>query len=180
MAREMIGPHRRRISQDDGRPADEAEVPGVREVVALREMVGRARNPDPCGVCIEVRWSCRDIDRRIIEEGDLPIGMAHRAKPRTHAVRSLPPGGEVRCREPIGEALCQLQEIEEILEEERVIHRTPLEVAPIREDLFGQLRAEGPQARGLPPVCLRPLEEAAAEEQRLKVRPEMVAKEVIL
>ncbi len=95
--------------------------------------------------------------------------MRHGGEPAPHALRLLPPARDGLLRHRSGIGLREVDEVEQVLLDEAVIHRAELEVAAVGEHLFRELPREDAEAGLAPGVSLLALEKEAGEDERVGV-----------
>ena len=128
----------------------------------------------------ELRWRQSDPENRVVEERDVPVRMAHRGEPREHPAGDVGPALENPGREDRRKNPAHREQIENVAEDDRVIHRAAFEMSAVRENLLGELALENPEAKVEPFSGFVAFEKQPGEHQRLGVGEEMVSEEVVL
>jgi len=113
----------------------------------------------------------------VTEERDLTVGLGPDGQRTQHAPCRLPQALHKPRRCPAGGSSCHVRKVEDGFEEERVVHRAPLDVRAVREDLLGELPAQ-PSLEAEPSVRPRPSEGETAHHEGHQVREIVVSKEV--
>ena len=137
------------------------------------------RDPECGGVVDEPSRRRSDIEGRVREERDLPIRVCPHLEGTTHA-----PGRVFQIvyqtrRRPFGNDPREVQEIQDLFEEQAVVHRTALLVGAVGMDLVAQLRPERGRATE-PSLRIAGFEKQAAEDHCGQVREEVIGLETHL
>src|SRR6476619_1508015 len=118
-----------------------------------------------------------DPKRRVIEETDFSIRMGHLGKPRQHLRGQHLPRPPLRL-ELRREKLTELYQIQQIFEDDSMVHRAKFEMPAIMEDLFIQFDLEQIKAGLQPSVGLGPGKKTACEYQSLGIGQQMIAQQM--
>ena len=106
------------------------------------------------------------------------IARSQRSIAGTRAAQLAPPARAVG--DAGAERADGVEQVEHVLERERVVHRAALELAAVGEDLLGQLAGEDVRAAAQPGVGFAAGEEEAGDDERLGVGEQVVAEQVRL
>ena len=85
------------------------------------------------------------------------------------AVRGVRHRGEQRSGQHVGDGALERNQVEEILDHDRVVHGTALEMTAIREELLAKLPAQDFHAFAQPFAGRRVLEQDTREQEGLRV-----------
>ena len=127
-----------------------------------------------CSIARKLGVCSGDPKRRVIEETDFSIRMGHLGKPRQHLRGQHLPCPSLRI-ELRREKLTELYQIQQIFEDDSMVHRAKFEMPAIIEDLFIQFGVEHIEAGLQPSVGLGPGKKTAREYQSLGIGQQMIA-----
>lgn len=138
------------------------------------------RNAEPCGVVGQLRQRQGDVQSGVVEEGDVAVGVGHGLQPAEHPLSDGAPVGAGYRTFPGRHAVRQIHQIQHILEDNGVVHRTALEVAAIAQDLFGEFAVQQAQPGSPPAFRFGAGEKQAGVDQRLGVGEQVIAQQMML
>ena len=96
----------------------------------------------------ELRRCQSDPESRVVEKRYVPVRMAHRGEPREHPAGDIGPAIVGPGRNDRRENPAHREEIENVLEDDRVIHRAAFEVSAVGQNLLGELPFEDSKTSG--------------------------------
>ena len=99
----------------------------------------QARQRKPARVSIQICRCWSNSKRGIVEQCDLPVRMAHGSQPAQHPVcdvsnpfrQPLPPVSQ-----RLGTGREEIEQVQQVLQNDGVVHRAQLEMPAIRENLL--------------------------------------------
>ena len=138
----------------------------------------RVKDAEPVGISGKCFVARRDPERGIVEQRDLSVGVCHRGEEPKAAFGGGAPPGDDRRRDDSRPALGRVDQIEQVLDEDRVIHRAALEMAAVGELLFVQLRRDDGKAGRAPRIGLSAFEKKSCEDQRFRIGEQVIAEQM--
>src|SRR5258707_264807 len=117
-----------------------------------------------CGIGRKLGVCSGEPKRRVIEESDFSIRMGHLGKPRQHLRGQHLPRPPLRLKLR-REKLTELDQIQQIFEDDSMVHWAEFEMPAIIENLLVQFGVEQIEAGLQPSVGLGPGKKAACEYQ---------------
>jgi hypothetical protein len=172
VARQVVGTERAGVHEQ--RVA--AFAPDV--VAGLRKRsggeIGRVE-AEPSGVFQDRAGSGSDVERSVVEEGDLAVGVAHRRHEPQDRRQAL---FEADARlVPLGE---NVDEVEQSMDEPQLVHRRALDVPAVEKELLAQLLLEHAVGAPLPAFGARAAQAGRHELQRNRALEQVIAAQVVL
>ena len=178
MAGQIVGSDRPHIENGDGIRATHPHVAALGEDHRAVCRPRRRRKAQPRRVGGDLSRRRGDALGGVVEEGDLTIRMGHVRQPAPHPLRRRAPRFHCRIREDSRTGRCQIDQVEQVLEDERVVHRAPLEVAAVGENLLRDLAPQDRKPHAQPSVGFVARKKRAGEHQRLGIGEQVIAEKM--
>ena len=175
MSRLMVRADRSAIAQQAGRTQDRPNVAARLKRHQSRARIRHRIEIETPGVPLERSGRWGDTESGVVEESNLPVRVRHHLEPAAHSGDHPEPIGRWRA----GVGTKQIDQVEQVLEHQRVVHRAQFEMTTIGEYLLMQFTLDDGHPVRIPPFSLRPAEIQPRVHERLCVGEQVIAQQVV-
>ena len=179
VAHQVVGPEGGHVGQQHGVATTGADVAAVGQV--RQAWLRLSRGDGECGgVSLQFLEVGRNAVRAVVEEPQRAVGVRHAAQPVKHARGRFAQPRRQRMHRRFGRrsGADDVQQVEQVFQRQRVVHRAALELAAIGQDLLGQFTPQNGQPAREPGLRFGTVEVQACHHQRLGVGEEVVAQQM--